>query len=244
LLSLSFLFSIPTQLNQTSSSSIKPSLKPKPTKNQNQNQNNTAQKPTMSSSSSDRQDQPPSTLKSYMDSATGTVQDVVGYLTGIPLSFPFSAYLSTNPAKPGNPADKQAATDKHQSAAASYNASHAGASAGPLDFSASGVTGTNPDRSGGKKDQTMGSAKEFLGNLTGNAELKREGRRQNDEGQGREAVGQLKDYVGGAADRVLGTVGSGLAETTGDEQKKKEFERQHDAGKTNVRGVEADVQKQ
>jgi len=202
----------------------------------------------MSSSSfeqpSSPSEQPPSTLKSYIDSATATVQDAVGSLTGIPPpSASFSACFSTNPAKPGNPADKQAATDKHQSAAASYDASHAGASAGPLDF-ASGMTGIDPDRSGGQRDQTLGSAKEFMGNLTGNAELKREGRRQNDEGQGREAVGQLKDYVGGAADRVMGAVGSGFSETVGDEQKKKEYERQHDVGKTNVRGVEADLQKQ
>jgi uncharacterized protein YjbJ (UPF0337 family) len=80
------------------------------------------------------------------------------------------------------------------------------------------VTVDNEDRTAGKKDQLVGSGKEFIGNAVGSADLKREGRQQNQEGQGREAAGQLKDYVGGAADRVTGTIGSAVAGLTGNTQ--------------------------
>ncbi|KAA8902606.1 hypothetical protein FN846DRAFT_955376 [Sphaerosporella brunnea] len=169
--------------------------------------------------------QQPSTLKSYMDSATATVQNAVGSLTG-------------------NPVDKQAAAEKHISAENEREASHAGASLGPLNVSASGVTVDNEDRTQGKKDQFIGSGKEFVGNALGNDSLVNEGREQNREGQGLEAAGQLKDYVGGATDRVTGAVGSAVASLTGNPQAKDAYQTQHDQGKTNVRGVEAEVQKQ
>ncbi|KAI5853987.1 hypothetical protein BZA05DRAFT_473312 [Tricharina praecox] len=169
--------------------------------------------------------QQPSTVKSYVDSAAATVQNVVGSITG-------------------NPIDKQAAADKHVAADAERDASRAGAKAGPLNFSTSGVTVDNEDRIGGKKDQFVGSGKEFMGNTLGNDALVREGRRQNDEGQGREAAGQIKDYVGGAADRVTGAIGSVVAGITGNPQAQSAYQSQHDQGKTNVRGVEADINKQ
>jgi uncharacterized protein YjbJ (UPF0337 family) len=161
--------------------------------------------------------QQPSTVKSYIDSATATVQNAVGSLTG-------KAHLhqetapQTNAQGLGNPVDKQAAAEKHISAENERDASRAGASAGPLNFSASGVTVDNEDRTAGKKDQLVGSGKEFVGNAIGSPDLKREGRQQNQEGQGREAAGQIKDYVGGAADRVTGAIGSAVAGLTGNPQ--------------------------
>lgn len=89
----------------------------------------------------------------------------------------------------------------------------------------------------------MGSAKETLGNVVGSDQMVYEGRRKNQEGQGQEAAGQVKDYVEGAADRVTGAVGSAAAALVGNKEKEAEFQRQHDTGKTNVRGVEADVSK-
>jgi len=168
--------------------------------------------------------QQPSTAKSYVDSAAATVQNVIGSITG-------------------NPVDKQAAADKHVAANAERDASRAGAKAGPVNFSTAGVTVDNEDRVGGKKDQVVGSGKEFVGNALGNDSLVREGRRQNDEGQGREAAGQVKDYVGGAADRVTGAIGSVVAGITGNSEAQNAYRNQHDQGKTNVRGVEADITK-
>ncbi|KAF8251065.1 hypothetical protein K440DRAFT_653237 [Wilcoxina mikolae CBS 423.85] len=167
----------------------------------------------------------PSTLRSYIDAADATVMNALGSLTG-------------------NPADKQASANKQASADAERDASRLGGSVGPLNFSTSGVTVDNEDQVGGKKDQMVGSGKEFAGNVLGSSDLKNEGRRQNQEGQGREAAGQVKGYVGGAVDRVTGTIGSAIAGVTGNSQAKDAYQSQHDQGKTNVRGVEAEVQNQ
>jgi len=166
----------------------------------------------------------PSTIKSYVDSASATIQNAVGSLTG-------------------NPVDKQVAADRHVDAQAERDASRAGAKVGPLTFSTAGVTTDNQDRTGGKKDQMLGSGKEFMGNMTGSEQLKREGRQQNAEGQGREAAGQIKDYTGGMADRVTGTLGSVAAAVVGNPDAQNAYQKQHDTGKTNVRGVEAEVNK-
>lgn len=85
------------------------------------------------------------------------------------------------------------------------------------------MTVDNEDRTGGRKDQFVGSGKEFMGNALGNESMVREGRRQNDEGQGREAAGQIKDYVGGAADRVTGAIGSVVAGVTGNPQAQSKY---------------------
>lgn len=90
----------------------------------------------------------------------------------------------------------------------------------------------------------MGSAKETVGNLVGAEGLKKEGREQNQQGQAREAAGQLSDLGGGMADRARGTVGGAVAGAMGNEQAKKEYEAQHDTGKTLQRGAEADINKQ
>lgn len=90
----------------------------------------------------------------------------------------------------------------------------------------------------------MGSLKETTGNLTGNENLKQQGREQNLQGQGQEAKGQLSDLGQGISDRVGGTVGSAYAQVTGNQSAKQAYENQHDEGKTRQRGVELDVQKQ
>ncbi|TGZ81612.1 hypothetical protein EX30DRAFT_318748 [Ascodesmis nigricans] len=164
----------------------------------------------------------PSTLQSVVDSVKGTAQNLVGAVTG-------------------NTADKQAAADKHNKADAERDLSKSGASVGPLNVSGAGVTVDNKDRIHGQKDQTLGSGKEFVGNLVGNKSLTDEGRDQNAQGQTRETVGQVKDFVGGAADRVVGTVGSGLASVTGNKNAEQSYQKQHDKGKTNLRGVQDEI---
>lgn len=98
----------------------------------------------------------------------------------------------------GNPVDQSQAEDKKTHAELEQNASHVAAKAGPLNLSSSGaVTVDNKDRRDGKADQIIGSGKEFVGNAIGSDSLRREGRDQNTEGQGREAAGQLKDFTSG-----------------------------------------------
>lgn len=167
-----------------------------------------------------------STLQSYVDSATGAVQSALGSLTN-------------------NPADKAAADRKQAVADAEHDISHSAAKLGPVTATpAGGLAKDDPDRSAGAWNQTVGSAKEFVGNLTGAQGLKQEGIRQNREGQGQEAEGQLRDLGKGIQDRVGGTVGSAVAGVTGNERSKVEAQRQHDDGKARQRGVEADLQKQ
>jgi uncharacterized protein YjbJ (UPF0337 family) len=63
-----------------------------------------------------------------------------------------------------------------------------------VNVSASGAATTDhPNRGEGQWNQTVGSAKEMLGNLTGAEGLRREGVEQNREGKGQEAHGQLSD---------------------------------------------------
>lgn len=166
-----------------------------------------------------------STLQSYVDSATSAVQSAIGAVTG-------------------NPADKKEAENKKAEAQAKDDLSHASAKAGPFTVSSSGVAKDDPDRTQGSWNQTVGSGKETLGNLIGNESLKKEGARQNQEGQAQEAQGQLSDLGQGISDRVGGTVGGAIAGLTGNEKAKAEYEKQHDQGKTAQRGVESDLQKQ
>ncbi len=63
--------------------------------------------------------------------------------------------------------------------------------------SSGAVTQDDPNRGEGAWNQTMGSAKESLGGLVGAEELKKEGQRQNQEGKGQEAQGQLSDLGSG-----------------------------------------------
>ncbi|KAI6822719.1 hypothetical protein KC367_g1671 [Hortaea werneckii] len=166
-----------------------------------------------------------STLQSYVDSASSAAQSALGSITG-------------------NTADKQQAADKQREAEAKDTLSHAGGSVGPFSVSSGGVAKNDSERQGGQWDQTMGSAKETVGNLVGAEGLKKEGRDQNAQGQAREAQGQLSDLGSGVADRAKGTVGGAVAGAMGNEKAQKDYQDQHDTGKTLQRGAEADIQKQ
>ncbi|KAF2798217.1 hypothetical protein K505DRAFT_297036 [Melanomma pulvis-pyrius CBS 109.77] len=167
-----------------------------------------------------------STLQSYVDSASGAVQSVIGSITG-------------------NPADQQQAEQKKGVADAEHDLSHATAKVGPVTATpAGGLAKDDPNRSAGSWNQTVGSAKEAVGNLVGAEGLKQEGIRQNKEGQGQEAEGQLSDLGKGIQDRVGGTIGGAVAGLTGNTAQKSEAQKQHDDGKARQRGVEADLQKQ
>lgn len=168
----------------------------------------------------------PSTAQSYIDSAIGTVQSAIGSLTG-------------------NGNHEQAGEAKKAHAQEEYDASHATLKGPGFTASSAGaVTRDDSDRTSGNWNQTIGSAKEALGGLTGSESLKQAGREQNLSGQQQEAKGQLNDYASGAADRVKGAVGSGFANITGNPQAEAEYQRQHDTGKTQQRGAEHDIQKQ
>lgn len=111
-------------------------------------------------------------------------------------------------------------------------------------MSTSGVAPKSSDRTDGSWNQTVGSAKESIGGLVGAEGLKQEGIKQNQEGKGQEAAGQISDFGHGIGDRVSGTVGGAVAGLTGNQQAKASYEAQHDSGKTSQRGVEAELQKQ
>ncbi|KAE9974382.1 hypothetical protein EG328_003897 [Venturia inaequalis] len=168
---------------------------------------------------------PPSTLQSYVDSATGAVQSVIGSLTG-------------------NTADQSQGEAKKDHAAAEKELSQAGTSIGGVSISASGIAKNDPNRTDGSWNQTIGSAKESLGNLTGIQSLKQEGAKQNAEGKEQEAKGQLSDLGSGVSDRVSGAVGGAVAGLTGDRAEQEKRNLQHDQGKTLQRGAEADIAKQ
>ncbi|CAI6332835.1 unnamed protein product [Periconia digitata] len=137
------------------------------------------------------------------------------------------------------------ANAKKSTASAEHDLSHSAAKAGPFTATpGGGVAASDPDRSQGSWNQTVGSAKEAVGNLVGAEGLKQEGIRQNKEGQGQEAQGQLSDLGKGVKDRVGGTVGGAVAGVLGNDAQKSEAERQHEDGKARQRGVEADLQKQ
>lgn len=170
----------------------------------------------------------PSTLQSYIDSATGTIQSALGSLTG-------------------STADKSAGQDKKDKAALESDLSHATLKAGPYTGTAAGsgtVTKDSADRTDGSWNQTIGSAKEAVGGLIGSEDLKRAGAQQNADGKAQEARGQLNDLGTGVADRVRGAVGGAVAGLTGDREAQLRAQEQHDRGKTQQRGVEADIQKQ
>ncbi|KAK5661277.1 hypothetical protein OQA88_11171 [Cercophora sp. LCS_1] len=167
-----------------------------------------------------------STLKSYVDSATGAVQHAIGTVLGTS----------------GDQVEGKAKQDK---ADAEYEASHATVKLPGVAASSSGaVTKDDSDRVAGSWNQTVGAAKETVGGLVGSENLKQQGRQQNLEGQEQEARGQLNDLASGAADRVTGAVGGAVAGLTGDSAKQAEYQEQHDTGKTQQRGAEYDIRKQ
>lgn len=111
-------------------------------------------------------------------------------------------------------------------------------------MTSSGVAKDNEDRTQGNWNQTIGSGKETLGNLTGMQGLKNEGIRQNQEGKEQEAQGQLSDLSGGVGNRIGGAVQGAVAGVTGNREDQLEAQRRHDEGKAKQRSVEADMQKQ
>lgn len=146
-----------------------------------------------------------------------------------------------------------AATNKHQNkgeatqtqAEAQHDASHTTAKLGPI--SADPHTGAaakdDPNRSTGSWDQTIGSAKESLGNMIGNESLRRAGVEQNAAGKEKEAEGQLKDFGQGVQDRAQGALGTIGAAVAGDREKEEKYRDMHDEGKVRQRGAEADMAK-
>ncbi|KAH7148844.1 hypothetical protein EDB81DRAFT_759193 [Dactylonectria macrodidyma] len=167
----------------------------------------------------------PSTLQSYVDSATGTIQSALGSVTG----------------SSGDKAHGEARKDK---ADLEHDASHAAVKVPGGAISASGIAKDDPNRTEGSWDQTIGAGKESLGGLIGNESLKNAGRQQNLEGQQKQARGQLNDFGSGIGDRVQGTLGSAVAGLTGDKSGQAHYDSLHDEGKTKQRGVEAELQKQ
>ncbi|KAF9692800.1 hypothetical protein EKO04_008984 [Ascochyta lentis] len=167
-----------------------------------------------------------SSAQSYLDQATGAVQSALGSLTG-------------------STADKAQGENRKTTAAAEKYLSHATAKAGPFTTTASGgVAKDDPNRTAGSWNQNVGALKESVGGFVGAEGLKQEGIRQNEEGKGQEAQGQLSDLGKGVQDRVGGTIGGAVAGLTGNHAQRDEAQRQHDEGKARQRGVEADLQRQ
>ncbi|UPX17255.1 uncharacterized protein EKO05_0007621 [Ascochyta rabiei] len=167
-----------------------------------------------------------SSAQSYLDQAAGAVQSALGSLTG-------------------STADKAQGENRKTQAAAEKDLSHATAKAGPFTATASGgVAKDDPNRSAGSWNQNVGALKESVGGFVGAEGLKQEGIRQNEEGKGQEAQGQLSDLGKGVHDRIGGAVGGAVAGLTGNQAQRAEAQRQHDEGKARQRGVEADLQKQ
>ncbi|KAF5020672.1 hypothetical protein F66182_7306 [Fusarium sp. NRRL 66182] len=168
----------------------------------------------------------PSTLKSYVDSATGAVQNALGNVTG-------------------NKGDQVEGDLKKQKAEAEHDASHATAKLPGATISGSGAAARDdPNRTEGSWNQTAGSAKETIGNLIGNESLKQSGREQNLEGRNQEAKGQLNDLGSGIGDRAKGAVGGAVSSITGDKEREAHYDELRAEGKTRQRGVEHDIQKQ
>ncbi len=130
-------------------------------------------------------------------------------------------------------------------AAAEKEASNTIGKLGPYTVTGSGgIAHDDPRRQEGSYNQTMGSAKEMVGNMLGADGLKKEGQQQNAQGKGLEAEGQLADFGSGMKDRAQGTLGGMAAGITGDREKQEKYQLQHDDGKAQLRGAQHDIQKQ
>lgn len=150
-----------------------------------------------------------STLQSYVDSATGAIHSGIAAITG-------------------SAGDQANADQAKAKAEAEKDLSHTAAKAGPVTLSSSGAAAVdNKERSDGQWNQTVGSAKETIGGLLGNENLKQQGREQNLQGQGQEAKGQVSDLGQGISDRVSGTVGGAFAGLTGNTSAQKAYQDQH-----------------
>lgn len=150
-----------------------------------------------------------STLQSYIDSATGAFQSGIASITG-------------------SAGDQANADQSKAKADAEKDLSHTAAKAGPITVGSSGAAAVdNKERTDGQWNQTVGSAKETIGGLLGNENLKQQGREQNLQGQGQEAKGQLTDLGQGISDRVSGTVGGAIAGLSGNKAAQEAYKDQH-----------------
>ena len=106
-----------------------------------------------------------STLQSYIDSATGAAQSVIGSITGNTSDQVWS------PLQPSNlilTKSQNAGQAKQNKADLENEASHATAKIGNYSASSSGaITKDDPNRTEGSWAQTIGSGKEALGGLIG-----------------------------------------------------------------------------
>ncbi|KAJ5886999.1 uncharacterized protein N7473_009673 [Penicillium subrubescens] len=167
-----------------------------------------------------------STLGSYVNQATGMAQRAFGAVTG--------------------DSSTQAKGEISQTEGEIQNEnSHTTAKLGNLtaDPNTGAVAKDNSKRADGSWDQTIGSAKEAIGNAIGNENLRQTGAQQNAAGKEQEAKGQLKDWGEGIQDRAQGHLGAVGAAITGDREEQKKFEDIHDEGKVRQRGAEADMAK-
>ncbi|EPS45235.1 hypothetical protein H072_758 [Dactylellina haptotyla CBS 200.50] len=160
-------------------------------------------------------------IGAMLQGIAGTVQSGIGQLTG-------------------NTKDIQDGENKNAAAVEINTRSHTANKLGPATATAEGgIHIDNADRQQGSWDQTIGSGKQFLGDLIGNESLKAQGRTQYDEGVKRETSGQVSDLAEGFSNRVSGAVGAMIAM---DQQEKEKFNQQHDDGKAAVRSVQHDLQ--
>ncbi|OKL63568.1 hypothetical protein UA08_01692 [Talaromyces atroroseus] len=167
-----------------------------------------------------------STFQSYVDSAVGAAQSAVASVTG-------------------NSADQKQADNTKAQAQNEYQGSHTTAKLGPLtaDPNSGAAVTDNEDRTSGSWNQTVGAAKESIGNFVGNENLRQSGIQQNADGKSQQAKGQLSDLGQGVTDRAKGAMGNIGAAVTGDREAQSKWQDVHDEGKTRQRGVEADLQK-
>lgn len=152
------------------------------------------------------------TLGSYVDSATGTAQRAVNSVTG--------GTVSTTP----KPTIQSIPYHTNNFLFQTQN------------------EGQNQDQKGNPTwDQTMGSAKESVGNALGHENLRQAGVQQNVSGKDAEAKGQLKDLGQGVTDRAQGAVGSVGAAIKGDREEEEKWRQVHDEGKGRQKETEKEV---
>ena len=89
-----------------------------------------------------------STLQAAVDSVTGTIQSAIGSVTG-------------------STADQAQGQNKQDKASVEHDASQAAVKVPGATVTASGAATDDPDRASGSWNQTVGSAKETVGNVVG-----------------------------------------------------------------------------
>ena len=189
-----------------------------------------------------------STLGSYVNQATGMAQRAFGAVTGDSSAqvhitphlyhFPSTFNHQTNSSQAKGDLNKEQAEVQHEN-------SHTTTKLGDItaDPNTGAVAKDSSSRTDGSWDQTIGSAKEAIGNAIGNESLRQAGVEQNAAGKEKEAKGQLKDWGEGIQDRAQGHLGTVTAAITGDREEQRKYEDLHDEGKVRQRGAEADMAK-